>query len=131
MSEIEIKIVDLKNTSEVPETISKNILRYMHYLNENYLPKIFSEFDVKDYDDGKFFVKEDQMYYEMYVEFNDAINTSSFHEILNGPIKKLYDLDGVVDIKLHYSAVSIIYFAPFFLQENLFASFEAVDKFNL
>jgi arsenate reductase-like glutaredoxin family protein len=130
MSEIKIKISDLGSSTKTVEMFSKNIPRYIEYLEKNYLPEMFDIFQAFEYDVKNFFSDEDELYYDLHIDVEN-INTTSVHEILEGPIKKLYELDGVVDVKLHTSSLSLIFFAPFFLQENLFASFEAIDKFNL
>jgi hypothetical protein len=133
MSDIEIKIEDFTNATEAVKKLAENAERYIKYLNETHLPNLIGKniiFEVKEYDYKNLFAYEDQMYYTMYIHI-EKLNTDSVHSILNGPIKNLYEMNGVVDARLHPSAVELIYFAPFFLQENLFASFEAIDKFKL
>jgi len=136
MKDNNIHIKKIEKTSETLDILNKNIPRYIEYikkyLKDNFDQNDKSLFDVSDYSSDYFhYNNEDEFYYYIKIMSNE-FKAYSIHSIFNGPIKKLYELDGIADIRIKNSTIiEIIYHVPFFLQEELFKSFKAVDKFNL
>lgn len=89
------------------------------------------ELDLPDHHPEYYKFIGDRFYYLIHIESN-IFGAYHVSNIYNGPIKKIYELDGVADIEIIANdSIYVYYHIPFFLQDNLFNSIATMDKFKL
>jgi len=129
-----------KDGNEFALLLAKNIKEYLFYLEFNVLKDIIGDIDYYVYDfettsyrniksdDGK----TAETFYHIRLSCGSINKTYLNLTEENGLIKKLYDIDGVIDISLERDiGVDLIYSVWYFLQKDLMESIKGINKFDL
>jgi hypothetical protein len=114
------------------EHLKENIKLYIDYLR-TYLKTFFKEdFSIEEYDSKNLAFDHNQNpFYGISISSKEIMH-HNYSNIINGPIPKIYEMKGVIDIKLgSMDKIRVVYDLNFFDNTELFNNIKTIDRFNL
>lgn len=127
------EITGPKDAQEAKDLLEQNINLYLRYFRERIKAFFDQSYNVASYSASNilFGNAEEHALYEIQITSNQ-IKTRDYHSLSHGPIKKIYDLEEIVNVNWDSNRMcSAFVQLNFFLQKDFINSLKTVEKFKL